>query len=812
MEAGNVRKGPGLSIFLVGVVLLLEQLSLSRILSATVGYHAAFGVIALVMLGLAASGSVVFLHRQRTPPLGVEHASTALIIGGIISCVGMLGFSWIGLLASDSQKLIYVIAAAALFFGPFFLCGYALSHVFAEFPKDVGRLYWLDLTGAATGCAIAIPLMNVFSSPQLVVLCGLLSCVAGVAMTRPLRKEHMLAASAVAVFFAANAMQPGMTKLRFAKGMLQDEVLWEEWNHVSRVNVLKHAPGIDDAVAELAKLDPKTPEGLELMNRWGASWGLSPKFDGFIPQIRYLQIDSGAGTPILEHGPQDLDKLDLLEWDVTSAAHHLRRGRIKNAFVVGGGGGRDILTALYFGAENVEVAELNPGVVNAVQVGLADFSGSPYSAPKVQTHIGEARAHLANADQKFDIIQLSMIDTFAASAAGSLVFSENVLYTVEAFQLYYDSLTPDGLLTVSRFYDRENFGEVARTALVATTALASRVDKPLEHFVILYSPAPYGAFLATCIVNRAPFTKAEMDHLAALSEERGFSMLYPKHPTLSSPLDFDVESFALGIEKPETDFANLTPPTDDNPFFFNVAKPFWSWVVAYREDNWVLGNLSTLILVLLIGIIAVLQRIMVFGPLRKAGKLDPELWKDASRPFMYFGGIGVGFMCVELALLQRYAVFLGHPAYGLSVVLFTLLLMGGLGSWLSARLIGQGSVRGVLAAVVVGILLTAFLVPLGLETLKHSEHTLRIIVAVLMIAPLGVLMGMAFPFGVRELERNGHNELIPWAWAVNGVSGVFATAFGMLTAMTFGYTVLLVVGACAYVVTIIAARPASAEA
>lgn len=807
MTSGHIRRGPGFAIFLVGVVLLLEQLALSRILSATVGYHAAFGVIALVMLGLSASGSIVFLHRHRKPPLAYQHAATGLILGGILSCVGILGFSWIGLLASDSQKIIYVLCAATLFFMPFFLCGYALAHLFAEFSEDVGRLYWLDLTGAATGCAIAIPLMNTLSSPQIIGLCGLLSAVAGAAMLKPPKPAHLATAGAVAAFFVATVINPDITKLRFAKGMVQDDILWEEWNHVSRVNVLKRAPGIEDAVEVLAKIDPNTPEGIELTNRWGASWGLSPKFDGFVPETRYLQIDSGAGTPIIENGPQNLHKLDLLEWDVTSAGHHLRRGRIENAFVIGGGGGRDILTALYFGAKNVHVAELNPGVVNAVQIGLGDFSGRPYSAPGVHTHIGEARAHLANATEKFDVIQLSMIDTFAASASGSLVFTENVLYTVEAFLLYLDSLTSDGILSVSRFYDRENFGEVARTVLVAATALEQRVQNPLDHIAIIYSPAPYGAFLATCLLNRSPFTPEELQQLEKLGEERGFLMLWPKHPTLSSDHDFHVGDFANGVPSVDTAFANPVPPTDDNPFFFNVSRPIQSWFIAWQTGNYALGNLSSLILLLLIGIIAVLQRIMVFGPLRHVANLDAAHKRDAMRPFLYFGGIGVGFMCVELALLQRYAVFLGHPSYGLTVVLFTLLLLGGLGSSLSARIIGETRARWVLLSILAGIALTAFVVPLALEHLENASRTARITAAVGLIAPLGLLMGMAYPFGIRQLEKNGHNALIPWAWAVNGVSGVFATAFGMLTAMTFGYTWLLLVGAAAYGVTLWAAKP-----
>lgn len=806
MQSGIARRGPGISIFLIGVVLLLEQLCLSRILSATVGYHAAFGVIALVMLGLSASGSVVFLHRQRTPAVGYQTAAGALIVGGIFSCIGMMGYSWIGLLAAQSQKLIYVIAAATFFFPPFFLCGYALAHLFTEFSDDVSRLYWLDLSGAATGCAIAIPLMNVLSAPQLIVLCGVLSALAGAALIRPIPRRNYALAGVVVVFFIATVFFPQITKLRFAKGMLQNEILWEEWNNISRVNVLKRAPGIEDAVEILAKVDPTTPEGIELMNRWAASWGLSPKFKGYIPETRYLQIDSGAGTPIIKDGPQSLDKLELLEWDVTSIAYHLRQGRIHNAFIIGGGGGRDILTALYFGTEHVEVAELNPGVYNAVQEGLADFSGRPYTSPRVTAHIGEARAHLANTTRKNDIIQLSMIDTFAASAGGALVFTENVLYTVEAFLLYLDSLAPDGLLSVSRFYDRDNFGEVARTVLVATHALKQRVDHPLDHIAIVYSPAPYGAFLATVVVNRAPFTKAELDKLVALSTERGFQMLWPKHPELSSDLDFDVEAFAKGIPRDETAFANPSPPTDDNPFFFNVSKPFASWVIAWKTGNYAVGNVSSLILGLLIAIIAILQRMLVFGPLRKASSLDDAARRAAIKPFLYFAGIGVGFMCVELALLQRYAVFLGHPSYGLSVVLFTLLLFGGLGSSLSGRIADSKQVRRVLASVVAGIVLTAFVVPIALEALANMSRVARILAAVGFIAPLGLLMGMAYPFGIRQLEDTGKRALIPWAWAVNGVSGVFATAVGMLTAMTFGYTSLLLLGGIAYVVTILSTR------
>ena len=231
-----------------------------------------------------------------------------------------------------------------------------------------------------------------------------------------------------------------------------------------------------------------------------------------------------------------------------------------------------------------------------------------------------------------------------------------------------------------------------------------------------------------------------------------------------------------------------------------------SWWIAWRTDNLALGNTSSLILIFLIAIIAVLQRIMVFGPLNKVEKFDETTRRAAARPFLYFAGIGVGFMCVELALLQRFAVFLGHPSYGLSVVLFTLLLLGGVGSSLSSRIKDDARVRWVLTAVIVGIAITAVAVPAALGAMAGVSHTMRIVAAIGFISPLALVMGMAFPLGIRRLEHAGHNALIPWAWAVNGVAGVFATAFGMLTAMTFGYTWLLMLGALSYLLTIWSAR------
>jgi spermidine synthase len=526
---------------------------------------------------------------------------------------------------------------------------------------------------------------------------------------------------------------------------------------------------------------------------------MSTRYAGEAPRILWVELDGDAGTQIIEHGVGRIGRdLPFLEADVTSTAHQLKRGALHSAFVIGGGGGRDVLAALHFGASRVRVAELNPAVVQAVDHDLRDFSGGPYSAPGVEVSVGEARSVLAREPRRFDLIQMSMIDTWASSMAGALVLNENGLYTAEAFALYLDRLQDGGMLSVSRWYHPERPGELARVVSLARAALlAVGARNPSDHVAIVYAHSSFALDVGTVVVKRTPFTATELQRLHDFTSEMGFFALWPRDPGLTDPVDLG--AVLRGRERSSA--FDLSPPTDDRPFFFNIDRPLASWLDALRSGDLKRGSRSTLITVTLLALLMLMSRLIILAPLARfeAHKPKPERTqlRDHLRAVTYFGGIGLGFMWVELAIIQRYITFLGQPTSALSVVLCTLLACGGVGSALSSRL---GS-RLAAAAIFVLVLVTAFLVPHWTNAAYAWQHPARIALAVALIAPLGLVMGMMYPCGVRLLERDGTAHLIPWVWAINGIAGVFASVSGMFVAMQWGYTAVLLLGAAAYACT-----------
>lgn len=804
-----------LGIGATGAIVLVLQITLTRLLSVTVSYHAAFAVIALVMLGLAASATSVFVQRARAVPPTLTDAANKLLLAAGVLTGGILAFVWLGAVPMGPVGPMVLQGFIGLvFFATFWLCGWVVAFLLAEYHRDVARVYWSDLTGAALGCLITVPLLDVASAQNVALLCAL-ACAAsalllGWGREPAARTRGLVTTGAVAALAVAALVWPGLTTLRVAKGNDQSENLWLSWNHLARITVMPQAPGWKEAVQLLADLDPNA-DADAIVDRWAMGWGISDRFEGELPEAVWLELDAEAGTQILEDGPAKAAQgLEFIRWDITSAGHHVVEDRLERAFVIGGGGGRDVLTALAFNAAYVRVAELNPLVVKAVDDVMGDYSGRTYSHPAVDLQVGEARGVMTRTEGRFDLIQMSMIDTWASSMSGSMVLSENALYTTEAFDLYYDHLEDDGLLTVSRWYHPEGYGETARMlTLMQSTLERDGAEDPGAHLALIFSSSSRDLNVATGLMKRTPFTQAERRKLREWTDKMGFFMLWPDR-TADHPIDVGAilqrdPAFLAG-----SPFV-LDPPYDDRPFFFNTRRPIRSWVDALVNWEFRRGSLSSLIMTVLLVVLLVVGRRLVVIPLQRHEASKPEAertrWRDHLRPITYFAGIGVGFMCLEIAIMQRYIVYLGHPTYALSVVLFGLLLLGAFGSALSSRL-PDGAWRGTVAGVMVGAIATAFAVPwLTAATLGWPLGG-RIAVALVAISPLALLMGMMYPFGVRLLQRGGVPHLVPWVWAVNGLCGVVASVLGMMIAISFGYTAVLLVGALAYGATAWAASGA----
>jgi hypothetical protein len=672
-------------------------------------------------------------------------------------------------LGLNSLVLTYVIASV-----PFFFSGICVCVALTGFPEQVSKLYAADLIGSAAGCILLIQVLKVTDAPTAVIIVATIACIASLffaAEGRLLRmKLATLFCSFLFIFFAAWHVyllvnETPVLRLKWVKGKREPETyLYERWNSFSRVTV----------------------SGNPYVLREPFGWGLSSIYASYqrVQELK-MEIDGTAGT-ILTGFDGDLQRLNYLRYDITNLAHYIRPD--SKVLVIGVGGGRDILSALAFKQKSVTGIEMNDAIVSAVNEKFGDFTGHLDRNPRVRFVSDEARSWIARQPNKFDIIQLSLIDTWAATSAGAFVLAENSLYTVEAWKTYFDHLSPDGILTVSRWYHRLMPGEMYRlTSLAAATLEKEGVKNPRRHMLIarrMASGAGHGPDgVGTLLVSKRPFTEAEIDTIENVVNALGFEIVLsperatdPSFQKIASPttLGFMLAEFPI----------NITPPTDNSPFFFNMLHLHDAFIRGLWEQGNVKFNMEAVfVLVELLLIVITLTFLFLILPLIL--KKRKTSLKGSFPLFLYFAGIGFGFMLIEISQMQRLIILLGHPTYGISVVLFSLLLSSGLGSYLTSRFRDLTKTSPALLALLLTIAAAyGILTPHIIDACETSSTPIRILAAIGILFPLGIFMGMAFPIGMKTAaDKWGH--ITPWFWAINGTTSVTASVLAIAISMNW---------------------------
>ena len=532
---------------------------------------------------------------------------------------------------------------------------------------------------------------------------------------------------------------------------------------------------------------------IAVYDRSHGDWSLSAKYTGPLPETRFMDIDSAASTPILRFDG-DLSKVQYLRYELTGLAYHFVEGRGQRAegkgfkaLVIGPGGGRDLLTALVFGAGHVDGVEVNPIITNDVMLReFRDFSGSIYSNPRVSVAVDDGRSFVRRSNERYDVIQASLVDTWAATAAGAYTLTENTLYTREAFEDYLDHLSDRGLLTITRWVF-----DGLRLVSLAQAACATRGCSVQDHLAVVQQDR-----VATLLLKKAPFTAEEVERLRGVSADLGFTVLYAPG---QRDADNDYARLALA-QDPKTFYdaygLDVTPTTDNRPFFFHTTKIKDQFQTAFGRSMLFGNGLSALMTLMAISLTFVV--LFIVGPLALSGsELGGSHWP---RWLLYFGMLGAGFMLIEVALLQRFVLLLGHPVYSLTVTLFSLLLGTGAGSLMNQRLSDRHLCRriGFVLPAIAGVaILGIFALPAFIVAAISASHTARIAMAVALVAPAGVLMGMPLPAGIRLMAAT-HSELVPWAWGINGAFSVIGATLAVFLAMNWGFSVTLLTGAVTY--------------
>lgn len=780
-----------LGILLTSLSVLTLEIAFTRVFSVLMWYHFAFMVISLALLGSGAAGVWLYLGERRFPP-AQTHARLTLL--ALLFAFGTVAAFWLylqipfefdkmsrhGLSWQSVGWLALIYLTLSL---PFLLGGAVIALAISRFSGIVGRVYSYDLIGASLGCVVSVLALSALGAASTILLVGVLGAAAAVLFARhaaPRWQRSSAIALILLVAVLGSNLATGWLQVRRHSGYdRRDGLLYEKWNALARVTVHED-PGW---------LQP-------------FGWGLSRAYTGPDPGHLLMLIDANAGTPI-QRWDGTPEMIDFLRYDLTSIAYTLLPDA--HTFIIGSGGGRDILTGLLFNAQSITGAELNPAVVAAARDEFGAYAGHVYDYPNVHVVIEDARTFLARTSAAYDLIQASLIDTWAASSSGAYSLSENGLYTREAFLTYFKRLTPRGMVSYSRWYHLQEPTETLRLVALGMDAWhRAGVAAPAEHVVVIANLNPdrspgYG--LATMLLKKTPFSAAEVDTLRQFGDEMGFVILYaPGYTAVSNPIQSlitapDLQAAVAGYP------LDISVPTDNRPFFFNFIRPtdlarpefagnpaFQSSAEATRALLIVLGiaMLSALLFILLP--VAVHQR----RQLLSIGYNWPYL--------AYFAALGVGFMLIMVPSIQRLTVYLGSPTYALAVVLFTILLGSGVGSRTTQQVppaAVPARLRRVVTALVVVIALHLMLIPAVAAATQSWAFGLRVAVVIGLIFPAGFLMGQPFPLGIRWV--GAHNEpILPWLWAVNGAASVVGSSLATLLGLAAGFRTVSLAGMACY--------------
>lgn len=775
--------GVKLGIFLISVATLLFEVVLTRIFSVVFWYHFAFAAISVGLAGFAISGLVIHRHRDRLHALIEEGALTYGALFFQMGAFIALGFALTagsGGLMSGPMSLGPVYIASGL---PFFASGALVAIILGAWPDEAGRLYAYDLFGAAAGAILALGVLSVMDAPAAVVMSAVVAGGAAVAFSNKETTFTASVAMGASLFLLAIQMAFAPMSVECPKGGCEDGLEAEAWNHFSRVAVF----------------EPQR----------GARAGISMNYAGPDPISRPMNIDAAAATPILKFDG-DLSEVAFLKWDLTSLPYRLRPP--KGVFIAGSGGGPDLLAAKVHGAQTITAAEINPLVVRMAQEDFADFSGSPYSLPGVSLELDDARSVMEADSGRYDLILMSLVDTFAASTTGGFALTENHLYTQEAFRLYLEHLSPRGQVAISRWYRPAHPSELLRLAVLARSSLESAPDvtvtDPGAHLLIAawMGPTPIGDDgqpdasrdwgVGMLMASRSPYTPQERSAFLAACDTMGLRPLWAgappdpssrwNDPNLTAALSTNnlhrfVESYP----------ANVAPPTDDWPFFFQAGRLFDGGAGEYLPGG------VRILMMLLFGTGALAFSLVAIGHRQTDGGSTLSRLQSVLAAF----GLGAGFIIVEVGLIQRFLLLLGHPTFAMAVVLPALLIGAALGARLTQGLSREGEGRvGALACGAVALLaaLAAYLLPDLIAALLGTPKALRVAVSGLMVLGSGVAMGMPFPILLRSSELKDPG-VTPFLWAINGAASVFGSVLGMVVAVFGGYALAFMVGSLAYI-------------
>ncbi len=789
-------------IFLISSATLCLELSLTRYFSISQQYHFAFLVVSIAFMGYGASGSFLALLRirdsiDRDKFLSYSSLLFSLTILASFFLCNLLPFDFIKL-SWDKGQIPLIILYYFLLSIPFFFAGLTISFAITSASSLVNKIYFSDLLGAGTGTLCVLVVFLPKGDRGVILFISFLALLSSLLFsTRRSTRFKLLLASLMAGEIALFLIAPSWLSFRIspykalpvALKFPQAKHLFTKWNAVSRVDILestalRYAPG------------------------------LSLLYDKNLPPQFGLSIDGDELSAITPMRNRQDSSLEFLSFLPSSLAYsYVERPR---TLLIEPKGGLDVLSALYFNADQIKVIERNPLTLKLLRKELAEPSGNLYLQQNIQCISANSRSALKQEKGTYDLIVFSLTDVFGASGTGLHGFSENYIYTVESFDHILNRLSSNGLISMTLYLLPPPRQEIKLLATWIEAMEESGLD-PAMHLIALRTWGTISFF-----IKKSPFTPQEVQKLKDFSARCLFDIVYYPgiksdevnlHNILDNPLYYNLTLQLLSPPEREKLYRQylfqIKPATDNRPFFSNFFK-----LTRLKDTYRIIGQKwlpflqgEFLVFLLLIQSI-IIAFILILLPLlvdRRRGKRKKGV---SVKILFYFGSIGMAFMFVEIIFIQQFILFLGHPLYSTSVIIFSLLFASGIGSFFSKRILGQDLRKNLRKSLLICaglVVLYLLFLPLFYDAFIHLSLPLKMGLTILTVFPLGFLMGFPFPSGIRLLaEQEG--RLVPWAWATNAFSSVVNSISALMIAFWAGYSLVLILASGGYLMALLFAH------
>jgi len=758
-------------IFLISLSGLVLEIAITRIFSAAIWYHFAFVAVSVALVGLGSSGLLVHYRLKKIK----ENWAGDLTI---TACLGITLIIPLTLFVMHSlaSQLMYLPLFMFLFAIPFFFVGLVISAGFSAFAHVAGRLYSADLVGASLGALLVVLLLTILGGEGTALVVGLISSTCAVIFSIAAKNKKKILLSFVFIAFTASLIFVNETIPIFAiptdptaqkdlpiflRENPGSHIVKTEWNSFSRVDVVEGITG----ECEPGSLDPyfNQPQCAEE------------------ELVAKIFIDGGAGTNIISWDGQ-LDSLNELSSWMQYTPFKMRED--PKVLIIGSGGGRDIVAALISGSRDVTAVEINPIIFDTVN-SYANKAGNVYNHEYVRAYVDEGRSFVSRSTEKYDIIYIPFVDTWASVSSGGLGVSENFLYTLEGFQQYYDHLEDGGkIIAVRWLIDSPRFVSTFAELLKQNGFSIQELEK---HLIIVSADSIEKDPSVTMVIfSKTPFTENEIQFLSESFNRNDYKPVLIPQKVAIEPYPGFLNGDISSEEFYELFQTKVHPVTDDSPFFLSFEKP--------------IPKILEVLVYISIGIVGIFL-------------VGPYLWlrKDISKKSnlrtgtiaLYFAALGMGFILIELSLLQKFILLLGNPTMTFAILLFTILVASGIGSFTSSRLIPTNTrnLTFVIAGVIIiGFIYVAFL-PDVIYSVISEEFTTKAILSVGLLFPIGFLMGMPLPTAMR-LIKSFTPTYVPWMWAINGAFSVLGAVLTVVVGITYGASYAMTLGVLIYFIAL----------